>query len=80
MIRIQNLNVWFADDTNLGGVVDSLRAERSYNEIWIDRQESWAITNHMIFTRGSAIFCTWNRVILAYIQFGERSKSLKQSQ
>lgn len=40
----------FADDTNLGGAVNSLRAREALQRD-LGRIEGWAITSHMIFDR-----------------------------
>ncbi|GAB0182819.1 mitochondrial enolase superfamily member 1 [Grus japonensis] len=54
----------FADDTKLGGAVDSVEGREALQRD-LDRLENWAITNHMKFKRASARLCTWEGATLA---------------
>ena len=47
---LEGILIKFADDTKLGGAVDTLEAERPCREV-CRQLESWAITNHMRFDK-----------------------------
>ena len=53
----------FADDTTLGGAMDSLEG-REVLQRDLDRLQSWAITNPLKFNKSMCGFCTWDGVIL----------------
>ncbi|KAJ7405700.1 rna-directed dna polymerase from mobile element jockey-like [Willisornis vidua] len=49
----------FADDTNLGGAVDSLKGRKTL-QIDLDKSDDWAITNHMKVYKGNGAGATPN--------------------
>ena len=53
----------FADDTKLGGVVDSLKGKEALQRD-LNGLERWAITNCMKFNVDKCEFCIWEGIIL----------------
>lgn len=56
-VGLQGVLSKFADNTKVGGAVDAVKGEEDFQKD-LDKLESWAITNHMLFSRLNARFCT----------------------
>ncbi|KAJ7424336.1 rna-directed dna polymerase from mobile element jockey-like [Pitangus sulphuratus] len=50
-LGLEGILIRFADDTKLGGAIDSLKVREGLQRD-LDKLENWAITNHMKFNRG----------------------------
>ncbi|KAJ7405739.1 rna-directed dna polymerase from mobile element jockey-like [Willisornis vidua] len=66
----------FADDTKLGGALDSLKGREALQGD-LDKSEGWAITNHMEFNKGNCwiLHLGWGSSGCSYILRNERLES-----